>query len=236
MRCQFGHRRECLRARGIRRCGDLQDLPISVLGKRYGNPGRRIWLMAQGLDPAPVTANIPPPRSLGHSKVLPPDTRDADTVRTFLLHMAHKLGARLRANGLVCGRFLFGFRLYRGWLKTSLRPVLPSDDEMVIYRLGNNWFEREWQGQGIWQVHVIALEPAPARQPDLFQRKHPRSRATPPGDGPRQRTIWRDDSGLGATAGPIQGARRDLPGLETGRTSQKPVTIAYFTEESNDFS
>jgi len=29
---------------GVHHCADLQELPISVLGKRFGNPGRRIWL------------------------------------------------------------------------------------------------------------------------------------------------------------------------------------------------
>jgi DNA polymerase-4 len=96
------------------RCADLQKLPISVLGKRFGNPGRRIWLMAQGLDPEPVRSRIPQPGSVGHGKVLPPDTRDADTIRIYLMHMAYKLGERLRANHLVADQFLFGLRLHQG--------------------------------------------------------------------------------------------------------------------------
>jgi DNA polymerase-4 len=158
---------------GVFRCADLQKLPISVLGKRFGNPGRRIWLMAQGLDPEPVRRGVPEPGSIGHGKVLPPDTRDADTIRTYLMHMAYKLGERLRANHLVADQFLFGLRLYRGWLSTRCRSLLPSDDEKVIYRLGEAWFRRHWQGQGIWQIRVVALNPAAPLQPDLFQRKHP---------------------------------------------------------------
>jgi len=159
---------------GVFRCGDLQKLPISVLGKRFGNPGRRIWLMAQGLDPEPVRSNIAAAQSLGHGKVLPPNTRDADTVRTYLLHMAHRLGERLRANQLVAQQFLFGLRLYRGWSKTVQRSLLPSDDEMVIYRLGERWLQQHWRGQGIWQVRIVALDPQMPCQKDLFQRKHPR--------------------------------------------------------------
>jgi DNA polymerase-4 len=158
---------------GVERCGDLQKLPISVLGKRFGNPGRRIWLMAQGLDPEPVRARLPEPRSLGHGKVLPPNTRDAQTLRVYLMHMAHKLGERLRANRLVADRFQYGLRLYQGWLKTTRRSLLPSDDEMVIYRLGEAWLRHGWNGQGIWQIHVAALDPGPDCQRDMFQRKHP---------------------------------------------------------------
>jgi DNA polymerase-4 len=159
---------------GVTRCADLQKLPISVLGKRFGNPGRRIWLMAQGLDPESVRVGVPEARSLGHGKVLPPDTRAAQTIRVYLMHMAHKLGERLRANELVADQFLFGLRLYQGWLKTTCRSLLPSDDEKVIYRLGDTWFRQHWRGQGIWQLRIVALNPASARQADLFQRKHPR--------------------------------------------------------------
>ena len=159
---------------GVQRCADIQQLPISVLARRFGNPGRRIWLMAQGLDPEPVKRGISPARSLGHGKVLPPDTRDADTIRVYLMHMAHKLAERLRNNQLVAQRFLFGLRLYRGWLKTVERSLLPSDDEMVIYRLGDRWLDQNWRGQGIWQIRIVALDPGAACQDDLFQRKHPR--------------------------------------------------------------
>ena len=154
-------------------CADLQKLPISVLGKRFGNPGRRIWLMAQGLDPEPVKTGIPNAGSVGHGKVLPPNTRDPEKIRVYLMHMAHKLAERLRHNQLVAQQFLFGLRLHVGWLKTTCRSLLPSDDEMVIYRLGNRWLQGNWRGQGIWQIRIVALDPGTPRQADLFQRKHP---------------------------------------------------------------
>ena len=163
---------------GVHTCGDLQRLPISVLGKRFGNPGRRIWLMAQGLDPDPVKPGIPAARSLGHGKVLPPNTRDADTIRVYLMHMAHRLAERLRANQLVAQQYLLGLRLYRGWLRATLRSLLPSDDESVIYRLCQRWIAENWRAQGIWQIRIVALDPKPPMQDDLFQRKRPaRARA-----------------------------------------------------------
>ncbi len=158
---------------GVERCADLQKLPISVLGKRFGNPGRRIWLMAQGLDPEPVNPRVPDARSVGHGKVLPPNTRDAETIRIYLLHMAHRLGERLRRNRLAAQQFLFGLRLHRGWLKTSARTLLPTDDEMVIYRLGNRWLGQSWRGEGVWQLRIVALDPKVPRQADLFHRKRP---------------------------------------------------------------
>lgn len=162
-----------LASHGVLRCGDLHRLPISVLGKRFGNPGRRIWLMAQGLDPEPVRRTLPEIRSMGHGKVLPPDTRDARVLRVYLMHMAHKLGERLRTNRLVADQFLFGLRLYHGWQKATRRSLLPCDDEQVIYRLGETWLREHWRGQGVWQIRIVALNPGADCQADLFQRKHP---------------------------------------------------------------
>ncbi len=160
-----------LAAYQIRKCGDLQKIPVSVLGKRFGNPGRRIWLMAQGLDPEQVKTRLPSVQSLGHGKVLPPDTHALPIILVYLRHMAHKLGERLRRHELVAQQFLFGLRLYRGWLKTTVRSTLPCDDDQVIFRLGQHWITNNWQGQGIWQVRIIALDPKQARQADMFHCK-----------------------------------------------------------------
>ncbi len=160
-----------LAAYQIINCGDLQKIPISVLGKRFGNPGRRIWLMAQGLDPEEVKTRLPPVQSLGHGKVLPPNTHDLSVILVYLRHMAHKLGERLRRHELVAQQYLFGLRLYRGWLKTTARSTLPCDDDQVIFRLGQHWIKNNWQGQGIWQIRIIALDPKQPRQSDMFHRK-----------------------------------------------------------------
>ena len=162
-----------LAQRGVETCRDLTKLPISIPGKRFGNPGRRIWLMAQGLDPEPVKTSLPDIQSVGHGKVLPPNTCQRETILIFLRHMAHKVGERLRKNNLVSGQFLIGLRLYQGWIKTIARTPLPSDDEMVIYRLGRHWLDTEWRGQGVWQIRIAAIDPVSPVQGDMFTRKHP---------------------------------------------------------------
>jgi len=49
-------------------CGDMKRVPMSVLAKRFGHLGRRIWLMAQGKDPEPLSYNVRPPKTIGHGK------------------------------------------------------------------------------------------------------------------------------------------------------------------------
>jgi len=50
-----------LAQRGAFTCGDVAQLPINVLGRHFGNPGKRIWLMCRGEDPARVEVNIQAP-------------------------------------------------------------------------------------------------------------------------------------------------------------------------------
>ncbi len=154
---------------GVHYCGDMAKLPISVLARRFGNPGRRIWYMCQGADPDPLQLNVPPPKSIGHGKVMPPDTRDREILLLYLLHMSEKVAARLRKHSLRAQKFYIGLRCTDGWLNTKIRTVVATDDGHQIMTLCRQFLNRHWQGQGIHQVQVTALDPRPAHgQLDMF--------------------------------------------------------------------
>ncbi len=151
-------------------CGDVAKLPISLLAKRFGNLGRRIWYMCQGQDPEPVKSTVAAPKSMGHGKVLPPDTRDKKTLLIYLQHMSEKLAARLRANQLVAQIFYLGVRSYeQGWIANKYKLAIPTQHGQDIFRLGKKLLDEHWWGQGIYQVQVSALDPqSPKIQLDLF--------------------------------------------------------------------
>ena len=153
---------------GVHCCGDMKRLPISVLARRFGNPGRRIWYMAQGLDPEPVQTRVPAPKSVGHGKVVPPDTRDREVVRTYLLHMSEKVAARLRRYDLKALYFFVGLRTRQGWLGGKLHCALPTDDGRHIMALCDQLLRDAWRGQGVHQVQVTALDPQVGQQTELF--------------------------------------------------------------------
>ena len=159
-----------LAERGVEYCKQMAGLPISELGRRFGNPGRRIWLMCQGLDPEPVTTHVPDPQSIGHGKVMPPDTRDSQVIRTYLLHMANKVGARLRRHQLHASHFFIGLRGELGWLGGKYRSAFPTQDTEVIWGMCETALKEHWQGEGVYQVQVTALNPFPGGlQRDLFE-------------------------------------------------------------------
>ncbi|MES9901400.1 MAG: DNA polymerase IV [Sedimenticola sp.] len=158
-----------LAERGIHRCGDMQRLPIGELGRRFGNPGRRIWLMAQGLDPEPVKQSVPEPKSIGHGKVMPPETRDPQVIITFLQHMAEKVAARLRRCDYRADRFFIGLRTAEAWLSGNYPYNPPTDHGADIMALCRHFMATLWKGQGVYQVQVTAVSLTPDRgQLDLF--------------------------------------------------------------------
>ena len=149
-----------LAAHGVQTCGDIKKLPISVLARRFGNPGRRIWYMCQGQDPAALQQDIPAPKSVGHGKVVPPNTRDIETLLTYLMHMSTKVGTRLRRHQLQAQNFSIGLRTREGWLGGKLQSALPTNDGQQIMSLCRHVIDRTWHGQGVHQVQVTALDPA----------------------------------------------------------------------------
>jgi DNA polymerase-4 len=154
---------------GVHLCGDMKQLPISVLARRFGNPGRRIWYMAQGKDPEPLKYEVPPPKSVGHGKVVPPNCKDREKLHTFLLHMSEKVATRLRRHGLESHRFFIGLRTKEDWIGGKCSSPLATDDGRQIMALCNQILREQWRGEGVFQVQVTALEPmATSQQVDLF--------------------------------------------------------------------
>lgn len=100
-----------LAQRGVRTCGDMEKLPIGVLAKRFGNLGRRIWYMCQGADPDPLHKEVTFPKSMGHGKVIPPNTKDKNVLLVYLQHMSEKLAHRLRQNKMEAQVFYIGLKL-----------------------------------------------------------------------------------------------------------------------------
>ncbi len=159
---------------GVYRCADMQKIPISVLGQRFGNPGRRIWLMAQGKDPEPVDGRIAAPKTLGHGKVIPPNTLEGKVILLFLMHMVEKVAARLRHNQLQAQTFSFAFKTADGWQHTRSKSIGCTNDGKQIFQLCKFFFKQKWDGSGVFQVHIAALDPHPNNgQQDLFIDHNP---------------------------------------------------------------
>jgi DNA polymerase-4 len=69
----------------------------------------------------------------------------------------------------VAKTYWIGLRTENGWLGSKSRLSEFSNDQQQIFRLGRAVLDLYWQGEGIHQVQVTALDPQPAAmQMDLF--------------------------------------------------------------------
>ncbi|MDH3342624.1 MAG: DNA polymerase IV [Gammaproteobacteria bacterium] len=154
---------------GVHYCGDMEKLPISVLARRFGNPGRRIWYMCQGEDPEPLHSEVADPKSIGHGKVMAPNTRDRQTLLTYLQHMCSKVGVRLRRHDFEARTIWFGLRTQHDWLGEKIRLPEFSSDHRLIYQYCQQKLNLIWKDEGIWQIQITALDPRPRElQMDMF--------------------------------------------------------------------
>jgi len=158
-----------LKQYGVINCGDMKKIPISIPAKRFGNLGRRIWLMAQGKDPDTIQVNVKPPKTIGHGKVLPPQTNDLNTLLTYLQHMTEKVAARLRKHHYKASQFYIGLKTEQGWLQTKVKLSAAIDDGQMLFTQCRQFTMRYWHGEGVWQVQVTALNPLSEQQSDLFE-------------------------------------------------------------------
>jgi len=155
--------------RGVHVCGDMKKLPIGELAKRFGNPGRRIWFMCQGQDPDELHQEVTAPKTIGHGKVMPPDSKDRNVLLTYLLHMSEKVAARLRRHDMVAQIFFIGLRCSEGWLGRKMKTELATNDGYLLRNLCRAVLDVYWEGQGVHQVQVTALDPRPLQnQLDMF--------------------------------------------------------------------
>jgi DNA polymerase-4 len=154
----------------------VAKIPISILAKRFGNIGRRIWYMCQGADPEPVHTVVANPKSMGHGKVMPPNTTSQVVIEAFLMHMCEKLGARLRQHEFRAQHFFAGLLNYElGWLGSKGKSILPTNDSSEIYGLAHFLICQSWQGEPVHQIQVTALDPDGAGlQIDFFAKINPR--------------------------------------------------------------
>lgn len=154
---------------GVYYCGQMESLPISVLARRYGNVGRRLWHMCLGQDPDPVRVTVAPPKSMGHGKVMPPNTRDRSVILSYLSHMAEKVAYRLRQHHMVAQQFYIGIKLEQGWVDQKYKTIQPLADGYQLYLLAKQLILQHWQGEGVFQCQVTALDPRlGCSQGDLF--------------------------------------------------------------------
>jgi len=122
---------------GIRTLAELGGASTEYLKREFGVYGLWLHAVGQGKDPTPVASytELPPPKSVGHSKSLPPDMRALWQALVVLRGLCDNVGRRMRRLEYVGRTVHCGFRMEIGrhyGKQTTLH--VPTDDGETIYR------------------------------------------------------------------------------------------------------
>jgi len=136
--CGIGRKIERRLSRlGIRTLAHLGACPLPILKHEFGAHGLFYKAVGLGQDSTPIVpyTEIPPPKSVGHSRTLPPDLRDRAIALTVLRGLCDLVASRLRKHGYMgrtvhCG---FSREVMSGHYGKQTTLALPSDDGATIY-------------------------------------------------------------------------------------------------------
>jgi DNA polymerase-4 len=123
---------------GIRTLKEIGNASEHFLKREFGVYGLHLHELGRGRDSTPLVpyTAVPPPKSVGHSKSLPPDLRDFPLALIVLRDLCDKVARRMRRLGFMGRTVHCGFRVgsigpHYG-KQTTL--ALPSDDGETFYK------------------------------------------------------------------------------------------------------
>lgn len=159
-----------LHAAGIHSVRGLCDAPKSVLRGVWGGvAGDRFWHLLRGDEiPELVSAR----KSIGHSHVLPPDSRPPARAWPVLCKLLHKACERLRSHGLLAGSLTLQLAFLRGVSWAAEVHTVESDSTLEwMHRLSRLWHDRPDPRCHLLKVAVVlsGLCEHGNHTPQLFQ-------------------------------------------------------------------
>lgn len=151
-----------LHAAGIHTVPELCAASKPVLHRVWGGVlGDRLWHLLRGDEiPDLVSAR----KTIGHSHVLPPDSRHPDKAWPILCKLLHKACERLRSHGLLAGSLTMQVAFLRGVSWTTEAHTEETDSTLLFMRLLDRlWRDRPEPRCNLLQVGVVLITLLPCR-------------------------------------------------------------------------
>ena len=129
------HTEEKLLAMGIRTCGKLGRMPLSLLTKRFGVLGGQLKAMGNGILDRPIESTAPDPKSICHSRTFPKDIWKREDIASQILRLSEMVGHRARKHGYKGKKITLTLR-YADFKTFTKQATLPeyTNDTQEIYR------------------------------------------------------------------------------------------------------
>ena len=149
-------------------CGEVRRIPVSVLSKKFGIKGQRLWLMCSGRDPDLVRAYVKPAKSMGHSKILPPGVRERSQIHAYLSAMAFKLSYRMHLHQQRTHLFVCKVHASSGSMVNELVLPFATNDHAILSLWIDDIVASLTLSSPIRKVQVMALHLTQSWQQDIF--------------------------------------------------------------------
>jgi DNA polymerase-4 len=156
---------------GIRFLGDIRKFPEAVLRASFGSYGTRLYELAHGIDPTPVTPDSAA-KSVSSECTLEEDTLEKSALARCLLEQAEQVAADLRVEGVKARIVVLkikhaDFKLYSR--RMTFTPATHSSKELYQYALRLLKDYRLTQKIRLIGLGATGFVPAEApRQQELF--------------------------------------------------------------------
>jgi len=129
-----------LQLNGILTPYDLYHANPRKLREIFGIMGERWYMNLHGVDNARI---LEPPKSVGHSYILPPELRNRSSARQVLLKLASKVATRLKQHHLLCGDVHLGARSFKDHIYWHThKPLGHTNSGYIISKTTLQLFER----------------------------------------------------------------------------------------------
>jgi DNA polymerase-4 len=120
---------------GVKYVRTIQDMPVEMMERAFGQNGIVIWKKANGVDPSPVVP-YSERKSISTERTFDKDTIDIKRLKGILTAMGENLGFQLRRGGKLTGCVTAKIR-YSDFSTYTLQARIPytSADHVLIPRL-----------------------------------------------------------------------------------------------------
>ena len=145
-----------MEAMGLRTIGDLARCDLELLRSQLGDKySRQIHRYANGIDDEPVEERAAVNKGYGNRITLARDVSDTETACQVLLSLAETVGARLRADHVLCNQVCVELRDWR-FHSSSHQGALqfPTDSTSVIYEEACRLLREFWDGTPVRLIGI----------------------------------------------------------------------------------
>ncbi len=155
-----------LRRMGIKTTGQLAQVPVSLLERRFGKIGSHLHELAWGRDDRPVEP-FAPPKSMGAEETFAQDHRDLDYLQLTLRAQAERVARELRAEGYVGRTVTLKLRFKDFRTLTRSLTGEPTQDGLEIFQRVRSLLARVLLVQPVRLIGVSVSGLTPAESPQL---------------------------------------------------------------------